>query len=267
MSIDRNQRTTFEEHAREYDQAVSAYPEMLVEDMIALSGLPSGGRILEIGTGPGNATLAFARRGYHVLGIELGAQLAALAREHCRDFPGVTILNQAFEDWELEPGAFDLVLAADSLHWIPPEIAYPKAARALKPGGSAAFFWRAPVDPGTDWSQEIDRLYRESPTPFVNPDQRFTTEWLVGIIRKNFRASGCFGPVTTRQYTWTETVSAADYIQSLWTFSMHSDIDEATRAGLYNRIRGVIERYGGQVEQPSTVVLFHARVNDKLPTT
>jgi SAM-dependent methyltransferase len=130
MPIDRTRRITFEEVAEIYDEVRPSYPEELIEDVLTLSGIPADGRILEIGCGPGNATLPFARRGYSILGIELGERLAALATNNCRAYPGVAIRNVAFEDWELEEKAFDLAIAADALHWIPPEV----GPRRIGPG-------------------------------------------------------------------------------------------------------------------------------------
>lgn len=130
MGIDRSKRITFEEKADQYTQ--DRYPEALIEAIVNRSGIPPEGRILEVGCGPGNATISFAQRGYHLLGIELGARLAVLAAENCRAFPKVQIVNLAFEAWAEETAAFDLIIAADALHWIPPEISYPKAARILK---------------------------------------------------------------------------------------------------------------------------------------
>ena len=79
MSIDPNKRKSFDAVAEIYNEVRTGYPEMLVEDILSLSRIPDKGRILEIGCGSGNATVAFARRGYTILGIELGANLAALA--------------------------------------------------------------------------------------------------------------------------------------------------------------------------------------------
>jgi SAM-dependent methyltransferase len=260
MAIDRSKRITFEEVADLYEEIRSDYPEELVEDILSLSGMAADGRILEIGCGPGNATVSFARRGYRIVGIELGARLAALAVKACRAYPGVEILNLAFEDWDLEERAFDLALAADAFHWIPPEVGYPKVAAALKESGSAAFFWRVPIDPQTDWSRAIDTVYRETAPQFVNPDKSFTADWLVGVITGNFEASGCFGEVTTRQYFWSETLTGEQYIKGLRTFSIHYGIDEEVRERLYADILAVIDRFGGKVAEPQSVVLFHARV-------
>ena len=57
-------RTTFDEAALLYDDVRPGYPEALFHDVVSLSGIPSGGRILEIGCGTGQATVPFARRGY-----------------------------------------------------------------------------------------------------------------------------------------------------------------------------------------------------------
>jgi SAM-dependent methyltransferase len=98
----------------------------LVEDVLALSDIPRDGRILEIGCGPGNATLPYAARGYHVTAIELGPQLAARAVQNLARFPRVRVVNASFEEWPLEENAFDLAISAEAMHWIPPEVGYPK---------------------------------------------------------------------------------------------------------------------------------------------
>ncbi|MGD8625900.1 MAG: class I SAM-dependent methyltransferase, partial [Anaerolineae bacterium] len=231
----------------------------LVDDALALSGIPAGGRIVEIGCGPGNATLLFARRGYRIVAIELGERLAALAAKNCRAYPGVAIENIAFEDWPTEEKAFDLAISADAFHWIPPEIGYPKVARALKDSGSAVFFWNVPVDPQTDWSRAIDAVYRERAPQVENPDKSFTLEWVIGIIKENFAASGCFGEVTVRHYSWPETYTSEHYLKLLRTFSGHRGLDEDTRDRLFAGIHEVIERFGGRVTKPNLVALFHAR--------
>jgi SAM-dependent methyltransferase len=162
-SIDRSKRTTFEAVADIYDEIHTGYPEALVDDILSLSGIPAGGRILEIGCGPGNATISFARRGYPMLCIELGERLAVLAARNCAAYPAVKIVNSAFEDWNLEENAFDLAIAADSFHWIPPQIGYPKVARTLKPGGWAAFFWSAPIMRKPRWPRRSIRCTRILP--------------------------------------------------------------------------------------------------------
>jgi SAM-dependent methyltransferase len=64
MMEERNRlRATFDRVAPLYDEARPTYPEELFDDVVSLSGIPPGGRILEIGCGTGQATVLFARRG------------------------------------------------------------------------------------------------------------------------------------------------------------------------------------------------------------
>jgi ubiquinone/menaquinone biosynthesis C-methylase UbiE len=64
MTEERNRlRATFDQVAPLYDEAHPTYPEELFDDVVSLSGIPPGGRILEIGCGTGQATVLFARRG------------------------------------------------------------------------------------------------------------------------------------------------------------------------------------------------------------
>ncbi len=117
-------RTTFYQAAHVYDEIRPGYPTALIEDIIAISALLQGVRILEIGFGTGQATLPFAQHGYAITCIELGKELATLAAEKCQPYSNVQVVNIAFEDWPPEEQAFDLVMSATAFHWIPREIGY-----------------------------------------------------------------------------------------------------------------------------------------------
>src|SRR3712207_5907464 len=80
-------RATFDGAALLYDRVRPGYPEELFDDVVARTGLPRGGRVLEIGCGTGQATVPLARRGYCVLCVELGENLAAVARRNLASYP------------------------------------------------------------------------------------------------------------------------------------------------------------------------------------
>ncbi|MGH3146129.1 MAG: class I SAM-dependent methyltransferase, partial [Rubrobacter sp.] len=84
------------------------YPEDLFDDVVSLSGIAPGGRILEIGCGTGQATIPFARRGYRILSVELGENLAAVARRNLAAYPRAEVRTADFEELPLKAGAFDL---------------------------------------------------------------------------------------------------------------------------------------------------------------
>jgi 16S rRNA A1518/A1519 N6-dimethyltransferase RsmA/KsgA/DIM1 with predicted DNA glycosylase/AP lyase activity len=94
-------RSTFDGAAALYDEVRPGYPEGLFDDIVSLSGVPSGGRVLEVGCGTGQATLPLARRGYEILCVELGGNLAAVARRNLAGYPGVEVLTGDFEETPL----------------------------------------------------------------------------------------------------------------------------------------------------------------------
>ena len=128
-------RATFDQDAGLYDRARPGYPPALFDDLAELTGVGAGSRVLEIGPGTGQATLPLAERGCQIMAVELGPDLAAVARRKLARFPGVEIVTAAFEDWPLPAVPFDLVLAATAFHWIDPAARVVKAADALRPGG------------------------------------------------------------------------------------------------------------------------------------
>jgi 16S rRNA A1518/A1519 N6-dimethyltransferase RsmA/KsgA/DIM1 with predicted DNA glycosylase/AP lyase activity len=84
------------------------------------TGIPPAGSVLEIGCGTGQATLPLARRGYRVLCVELGENLAAVARRNLKPYPRVEVRTADFEGFPLPEGAFDLAVSATAFHWLNP---------------------------------------------------------------------------------------------------------------------------------------------------
>jgi SAM-dependent methyltransferase len=128
-----------------YNQARPHYPQTLINRVIELTQLPPNARILEIGCGPGNATVSFAELGFSLVCIEPSPDMYEFAKQNCAKYPNVEIINTSLEEYSLEEKTFDAVLAANSLHWIPPEVSYPKIAKALKDKGylmGASHFFR-----------------------------------------------------------------------------------------------------------------------------
>ena len=115
MSTSDDLRSTFDSAADLYDEARPSYPEELFDDLVELGELEPDDRLLEIGCATGKATRPLLERGFSVVCVELGAQLAERARRNLTGLP-VEIRVAPFEQWEDEAGAFDLVYAATAWH-------------------------------------------------------------------------------------------------------------------------------------------------------
>jgi SAM-dependent methyltransferase len=140
--------------------------------VVALSGIPSGGRILEIGCGTGQATVPLARRGYRILCVEFGENLAAVARRNLAAYPQAEVHVGPFEGWQPLGAPFDLAVSATAFHWLDPEVAYPRAADTLREGGSLALFWNVHVHTDADRSffEQVQRIYEREAPEIVGPE-------------------------------------------------------------------------------------------------
>ena len=114
-------KTIFNTAPTLYEDVRPGYPAELIRDVIDLSGLEDNKRVLEIGCGTGKATRPFAERGYELVCLDIGADLIAVARESLKEFPNVSFVEQAFEEWESN-GKFDLIISATAFHWVDPKV-------------------------------------------------------------------------------------------------------------------------------------------------
>lgn len=236
------------------------YPEPLIEDVVTLSQIPPGGRMLEIGCGTGQATLPFARRGYRILCLDIGQDLLAIAARNLRDYPGVQFVNMPFEKWPTRIGKYHVVFSATAFHWITPEIGYPKSALALRPGGALAVFSNQHPRPYGGFFTEVQPIYHQYVPEWANQRERPSTQDEIQATLGAVRAMGLFEAVDARSYPWSVTYSTADYIRLLNTYSDHRTLDPARREALHQAIADLIDRrYGGQVERPYLSVLYLAK--------
>src|ERR1700759_1386928 len=110
-------RRTFDEVADAYQAARPEYPAALYEDLLAVTALPPGDRILEIGCATRKDTLPLARRGFPMTCIELGAGLARAARANLAGHD-VSVVEGAFESWRGPAGGwFGLGVGAHGRAW------------------------------------------------------------------------------------------------------------------------------------------------------
>lgn len=259
MGSDKRPNSPFDEVAGLYDEVRPGYPEKLVEDVVALSGIPEGGRILELGCGPGKATLPFARRGYVMICLEPGQKMTQLAARHCRPFADVQIENTSFEEWPLREGDFDLVMSATAFHWIPQEVRLVKAAAALKEGGALAVFWNDHRRGGEGLGREIEAVYRKHAPQLLEARNR-PKEELVQETIAEIDGSGLYGAVTLREYPWNTVYSSEQYIKLMSTYSSIRRLADEQRRYLVEGIERVLEQQGGVVESQYVSRLYLAKV-------
>ena len=264
MSKDRERlRATFSGAAELYDKARPSYPAQLVDDLVSLTGLTSGSSILEIGPGTGQLTLPLAERGFQIVAIELGEELAKVARRNLAKFSNVEVHRSAFEDWPLPGRQFDAVVSATSFHWVDPAVRYKKCAEALRDGGSLGIVSTHHVAGGDEeFFARVQDCY-EMHMPGTPPGLRLHSPEEVESRDPLIGASGFFEPPEFRDYVWEVSYSRLEYLEVLMTYSGHRDLDESLRKKLLDCIAELIDsRFGGKVRKAYLNRLLVAR---KLP--
>jgi SAM-dependent methyltransferase len=103
---------------------------------------------LEIGPGTGQATISLAKRGYDIVAVELGQNLARIARKNLKRCPHVRILTGAYEDVDLPAKHFELAYCATALHWVRAEHRFIKTHALLQAGAYFAIFKGAQISDG-----------------------------------------------------------------------------------------------------------------------
>jgi SAM-dependent methyltransferase len=243
--LTREQPLVFGEIADDYALERPAYPEELIDDVIALAG---GRDALEVGAGTGKATAGFVARGMRVLALEPSAEMAAVGR---RVVPAAEFVVCGIEDFETD-ARFDLVYAAQSWHWVDPECGFRRAHELLRPGGLLALFWNRGTDggEGTPLRRALDAAY-DRLAPELRGGGRFIDDAIWG--------SGLFTKPEERAYPWSDRRTTESYIRLLGTHSNHRMLPEDRRAALQAAVAAAIEAHGGTIDIEYVTRLHLAR--------
>ena len=250
---DKELKTSFDSVPDLYDAQRPGYPAEMVEEAIRFSGIPAGGKIMEIGCGTGQATKPFAERGYCMTCLDPGPNTAAKARQNLKHCLNVTVLTGTFEDWLPPQSHYDLVIAATSFHWVAPGVRFTKSAQILRPGGTLALLYNAHAAKDSGFFREAQEIFNRI-TPGLRakktkPQESPGTETGMELFEK---------PVI-KFYEWEKQFSAVNYLAHLSTFSDHISLPEAQREELFRELRALIDaNYAGRVTKcyRSELVLY-----------
>ena len=121
-------------------------------------------------------------------------------RAQASSVPGVTWHGGVAEDTGLPNGAFDIVVFAQSWHWVDSELAGREAARILAPGGTLGIVWNQ-MDVSVPWVHRLTRIMRSGDVH--RPDRPPTP-------------GGGFAPMRLTQVTW-EDIMTPEQILTLGT--------------------------------------------------
>lgn len=130
---------SFNSAAALYDEIRPGYDAQIVDFVIEHSHIDVDDRLFEIAPGTGQATLAFAHRGYCIDAVELGDELAEILIRKSETLD-VHVTVSSFEEFQTDK-KYAAILCATAFHWLDPEIKYKKCFDMLKEDGYLVLLW------------------------------------------------------------------------------------------------------------------------------
>ena len=239
-------KESFDAVADAYDAYRSPPPPEVVTAILHSSKLGVGSRVLEIGCGTGQLSVALAEHGIDLTAVELGPRLAAHATRNLARFRTARVELSSFEAWPLPREKFDAVVCASAFHWLDPNLRWAKAAAALRAGGCLTILHVHHVRGGTPGffadTQELYVKWGATDDPSFQPpapaDAPVSYPELDELLE--------FSAVRRERFEilWSRTTS--DYVGWLTTDSLVNTIDAEPRRGFLRDMQQLIDtKYGG----------------------
>ncbi len=249
------QSKSFNEVANYYDTFRPSYPSELIDCIVTNSALHTESKILEIGAGSGKASELFLDRGYELLCIEPGPQLAELGMQKHKD-KKVQYVVTRFEDWEDSRKDNDLVFSAQAYHWVPQPEGYKKCAEVLKPQGKLALFWNFYLCGDSESDQEIAKLCRRYNAFTMSSKEEI--DQIINRTSAEISGSGYFDVPSIHLFPWSHQEDVDSFIGFLNTASSFLVLPESEQRELTTKLRMLFSKNGGFVSRNYICGLFMA---------
>jgi SAM-dependent methyltransferase len=250
----RREAESFGVDAARYDRSRPAYPQALVQRIIAAS---PGRHVLDVGCGTGIEARQFQAAGCSVLGIDPDARMAEFARR-----TGVEVDVATFEAWDPAGRTFDAVISGTAWHWVDPDAGAAKAAHVLRPGGLIGLFTNVGQVPA-ELTEALASAYRRvAPDSPVTLDPRLQLldayRTVLAKTADGIRAADAFGEPEQWQVGWERTYSRADWLDWLRTQPLLNPFPPVKLAAVLAAVGAAIDAMGGAFTMPYTTVAITA---------
>ena len=209
-----------------YDSVRPAYPDEAVAALIDAArrarGADASGqggplRAADIGAGTGKMSELLARGGLLVDAVEPSEAM----RAQSSSIEGVTWHGGVAEETGLPNDVYDIVVFAQSWHWMDPERAGLEAARILAPGGALGIVWNQ-MAVSIPWVHRLTRIMRSGDVH--RPDNPPTP-------------GGGFAPMTLTQIAWEDRMTPEQILTLGTTRSSYIRSSEEGRARKQENLR------------------------------
>ena len=233
-----------------YDSVRPAYPDEAVAALVDAARRARGSaasvqdgplRAADIGAGTGKMSELLARAGLLVDAVEPSEAMRAQASS----IEGVTWHDGVAEQTGLPNDLYDIVVFAQSWHWVDSERAGLEVERILAPGGALGIVWNQ-MDVSIPWVHRLTRIMRSGDVH--RPDKPPTP-------------GGGFAPMALTQIAWEDRMTPEEILTLGTTRSSYIRSSEAGRARMQENLRWYLYEHlgyapGEQVTIPYTSLVW-----------
>ena len=237
-----------------YDSVRPAYPDEAVAALVDAARRARGSaasvqdgplRAADIGAGTGKMSESLACAGLLVDAVEPSEAMRAQASS----IEGVTWHDGVAEQTGLPNDLYDIVVFAQSWHWVDSERAGLEVERILAPGGALGIVWNQ-MDVSIPWVHRLTRIMRSGDVH--RPDKPPTP-------------GGGFAPMALTQIAWEDRMTPEEILTLGTTRSSYIRSSEAGRARMQENLRWYLYEHlgyapGETVTIPYTTLVWLARL-------
>lgn len=239
-----------------YDRARPGYPAELVERLVAESPGTPRCEVLDLGCGTGIAARQFQELGCTVLGVDPDQRMAEFAAAR-----GLPVEVSTFEDWEPHGRTFDLVVAAQSWHWVDPVAGALKAAEVLRTAGRLGVFGHVfePPEPVAEaFATAYHRVVPDS--PFNSAGRRPLELYLTGYARvaDSIRETERFTEPALWRFEWRRDYRRDEWLELLPTTGGLTRLEPDQRSDILGDVGTAIDALGGRFTMTYTTLAVTA---------
>lgn len=236
---DRLRASSFGAVAARYDRHRPRYPSALIADLVERPGI----RVLDVGAGTGIATAQLRDAGADVLAVEPDPQMAEVAAAK-----GLAVEVATFEDWDPRGRTFELVVFAQSFHWIDPVAGLAMVRALLAPDGRLALLWNRIVAVLPD-PEELGRAY----VGLLENPRRPSSDIEGADLDALLTAAGL--TVERRRYVEHPRYSCADWVDMVTTYSNVLGLPAEDQEQLRTRLTAIIGDAGVEAANDALAVV------------